>query len=82
MALFLSRELEELGVDMSEKKTVHAVISRLVKPEAPNYLSEDGGAEFNKYAHGGFKVLLDWFDDRPRLMDTFLRAFKMHVDNV
>jgi hypothetical protein len=81
IALFLSRELDYLGVSMNEKKAVHAAIARLVDPEATNHLSDDGVREFNKYAHGGYEVLLDWFDDRPRSLETFLRAFKLKVDN-
>src|SRR5262245_30682661 len=40
VAIFLSQELKELGVDMSEKKVVHAEIARLVMPESPNFLSD------------------------------------------
>ena len=80
VALFLSRELECLGVTMSEKKAVHAAIARLVDPNAPNHLSDDGVREFNKYAHGGFEVLQEWFDDRPRSLETFLRAFRRKVE--
>lgn len=35
--------------------------------------------EFNKFAHGGDEVLLDWFDDCPRSLETFLRAFQRRV---
>ena len=80
VALFLSRELEYLGVAMDEKKQVHAAISNLVRPEAPNFLSDTGVREFNKYAHGGYDVLLDWFDDRPRSLETFLRSFRRKID--
>ncbi|QKG23902.1 hypothetical protein ACTIVE_5545 [Actinomadura verrucosospora] len=80
VGLFLTRELEELGVTMDEKRAVHRAISSLVSPDAPNYLSDDGVREFNKYAHGGFDVLMDWFDDRPRTIDHFVRAYKRHVD--
>ena len=75
VSLFLGKELEYLGVPLEEKRTVHAEISRLVQPEAPNYLSDEGVREFNKYAHGGYEVLLDWFDDKPRTLETFLRGF-------
>ena len=81
VALFLSRELEYLGVAMDEKKTVHAAISKLVEPGAPNFLSDDGVREFNKFAHGGYEVLLDWFEDRPRSLETFLRMFKREIDS-
>jgi len=84
VGLFLTRELEELGVTMADKKEVHATIATLVSPDAPNHLSDDGVKEFNKYAHAGFDVLLDWFNaDRPRTLETFLRTFKNCVsDNV
>ena len=81
VALFLTRELESLGVVMTEKTSVHSVVARLVSPESPNYLSDEGVREFNKYAHGGYEVLLDWFpDDRPRTLDSFLRTFKRKLD--
>lgn len=80
IALFLSRELDYLGVTMKEKKAVHAAISRLVDPDATNHLSDDGVREFNKYAHGGYDVLLGWFDDRPRSLETFLRAFRRKIE--
>ena len=80
VALFLASELKELGVSLSEKRDVHAAIARLVTPESTNVLSGEGVREFNKYAHGGYEVLLDWFDDRPRDLPTFLRAFKQKMD--
>ena len=80
VALFLSRELDLLGVAMTEKRAVHGAIAQLVRYEAPNYLSDDGVREFNKYAFGGFDVLRDWFDDHPRSLETFLRAFKRQID--
>jgi hypothetical protein len=80
VALFLTRELAQLGVAMNEKLAVHTAISDFINPEAPNFLTEDGVKEFNKYAHGGFEVLLDWFEDRPRTIETFLRTFKHKLD--
>jgi hypothetical protein len=80
IALFLTKELEQLGVEMDEKRKVHAAIARLVSPESPTHLSDEGMREFNQYAHGGYDVLLQWFDDRPRSLETFLRTFKRQVD--
>ena len=81
VGLFLSKELRYLGVTLEEKKTVHAEISQLVQPEAPSYLSDEGVREFNKYAHGGYDVLLNWFDDRPRVLETFLRTFRKKIED-
>lgn len=81
VGLFLSKELESLGIALTEKQTVHAEISRLVQPESPNFLSNEGVREFNRYAHGGFDVLQDWFDDRPRALETFLQRYRRNIWN-
>ena len=81
VALFIKSELELLGVSMDERREVHSTISKLVTPEATNFLSDDGVREFNKYAHGGYDQLIEWFEDRPRSLDTFVRAYKRKVDD-
>ena len=81
VALFLTQELHALGVDMNDKLAVNSAISRLIDPNAPSHLSDEGMKEFNRYAYGGFEVLLDWFDDRPRTLETFLRQFKTELNN-
>ena len=65
---------------MEEKRSVHSAIAALVSPETLTHLSDNGMKEFNRYAHGGFEVLSDWFDDRPRSLETFLGGFKRNVD--
>ncbi|MXW05566.1 MAG: hypothetical protein F4Z81_10915 [Gemmatimonadetes bacterium] len=83
ISLFLTRELEKLGVTMSDKKEVHSTIAHLVSLDARNHLSTEGVHEFNKYAHAGFEMLREWFnEDRPRSLETFLRTFKLKVDKV
>ena len=33
--------------------------------------------ELNRYSYGGYEVLSqDWFDDRPRNIETFLPLYK------
>lgn len=80
VGLFLKSELELLGVSMDERREVHSTIAKLVTPEAPNFLSDEGVLEFNRYAHGGYDQLIEWFEDRPRSLETFLRAFKRRID--
>jgi hypothetical protein len=79
IALFLARELDSLGVTLKDKKTAHNQISRLVRPDSPNCLSDEGMKELNKYAAGGFEAISSWFEDRPRSLDTFLRIFSMKI---
>lgn len=73
IAIFLTRELKELGLETGERHKVHKAVAELVSARS---LTDKGVGEFNKYAHGGFDVLQDWFDDKPRTIDTFLRTFK------
>lgn len=80
VGLFLKSELELLGVSMHERHEVHSTIAKLVMPGAPNFLSDEGVREFNRYAHGGYEQLIEWFDDRPRSLETFLRTYKLRVD--
>jgi hypothetical protein len=80
VGLFLSRELKSLGFEMTEREAVHREIAKLVRFEAGNHLTAEGVGEFNQYAHGGYDVLLEWFDDRPRSLETFERVFKRKLD--
>jgi hypothetical protein len=69
IALFLKSELDELGVALNEKRKkhdVHTAIAELVDYGTQSRLSTAGMLQFNRYAHGGFEVLTEWFDDRPR----------------
>ena len=83
VALFLSRELEYLGISIDERNTVYNAISKLVQPTAPNYLSDEGTQEFNKFAYGGFDVLAqEWFDEPPKFLHDFLPTFRKNVLNI
>ena len=84
VALFLRHELEYMGVTLQEKGAVREQIARLIQPNARHFLTDEGVREFNKYAHGGFDVLQDWFGgepDRPRSLETFLRAFHRKLED-
>ncbi|MFC1954002.1 hypothetical protein ACFLU7_00390 [Chloroflexota bacterium] len=80
IALFLYSEMKQLGVKMNEKSHIYSEISRLVNPESQDHLSDEGLREFNRYAQGGYKVLEEWFDNRPQSLEAFLRRFKVKID--
>lgn len=82
IALFLIYELEYLGIRMNEKKTVHDKISELVDPNTPNFLSDEGVREFNKFAHGGYEVLSEWFTEQPQSLEVFLRTFNKKIREI
>ncbi len=75
IGFFLSRELRQLGVRLTERDALHATISRLVDPHSPSRLSDEGIKRMNEYAHGGFDVLYARFDDKPRHLETFLPLY-------
>lgn len=80
VGMFLSAEIDKLGLVMTERERVHLEIAKLVRHDSSNHLTSEGVAEFCQYAHGGFDVLLEWFDDRPRTLETFERQFKRKLD--
>ena len=81
ISLFLSKELEIMGVSMSEKSQVRAEIARLIDPQEPSGLSTTGMNEINCYSYGGYDVLAnEWFDDRPRTIEVFLPMYKIKLD--
>jgi hypothetical protein len=79
VALLLTRELQELGVKFEERATLHKEIAKLIDPLSSAHLSGPGMEEINHYAAGGFDILTDWFDDRPRHLETFLPQFQRHL---
>jgi len=79
-ALFLSQELKELGISLSERPALHAAIRGLVDPLSSAHLSDAGMKELNKYSFGGYEVLTQWFPDGPQTIETFLPLFKRHLD--
>ena len=81
VALFLARELSGLGVRLVDKTVAHKQISQLISPVSPNLLSDLGMKELNHYSAGGFEVLTEWFEDRPRQLSSFLRIFSQRIDD-
>jgi hypothetical protein len=75
IGFFLSRELRQLGIGLTERDALHGTISRLVNPHSPSRLSDEGMNRMNQYAHGGFDVLSARFDDKPRHLETFVPLY-------
>jgi hypothetical protein len=81
VALLLAKELKKLGIRFEERATLHKEIAKLIDPLSSTHLSAAGMDEINHYSFGGFDVLTDWFDDRPRHLETFLPRFREHMKN-
>lgn len=79
VAAFLAREVRAHGISTTDRAALHQTISELVDPLSPSHLSEPGMKEFNRYSYGGFDLLTEWFDDRPRAIETFLPAYHSNL---
>lgn len=82
VALLLTRELKKLGIKFEERATLHREIGKLIDPLSSTHLSSPGMDEINNYSFGGFDVLTDWFDDRPRHLETFLPQYRQYLKKV
>lgn len=81
VAMLLTQELKALGIKFDERVTLNKEISKLVDPLSSSHLSAAGMEVINCYSFGGFDVLTEWFDDRPRHLETFLPMFHRHLKN-
>lgn len=79
-SIFLSRELKAMGVQAHERDALNRNIASLVDPQGAT-LGEPGMKEMNRYVYGGFEVLTEWFDDKPRFIDAFLPAYTQQLQS-
>jgi len=79
VSLLLTRELRRMGIEFTERITLHKEIAKLIDPLSSTHLSTSGMDEINHYSFGGFDVLADWFEDRPRHLETFLPQYRQHL---
>jgi hypothetical protein len=82
VGVLLHTELASLGIDLTDQKAVHHSIVGLVKHNAPALLNDEGMRLMNQYANGGFEALCEWFEDRPRSTETFLRQYRQCVQEL
>ncbi len=75
IALFLATEIERMGVSTNDREAVHKQISKLVDPRTPSQLSEEGMKLMNQISYGGYELLTEQFEDRPRSTEAFLVKF-------
>jgi hypothetical protein len=79
VALYLSQELRSLGVDFSDRETLHDQISYLIDSMKPSRLSSEGMRRMNQYSYGGLVVLKEWFDEKPRSLEEFLPHYYRYL---
>ena len=75
VAVLLSNEVSQLGLEPEDRDAVRTVIKRLVAPDNAQSLTDEGVRLMNEYAAGGFSELQERMDDRPRSIETFPRQY-------
>ncbi len=75
IALFLATEIERMGISADDREAVHKQINGLVDPRTPSQLSEEGMKLMNQISYGGFEILTEQFEDRPRSTEAFLSRY-------
>ena len=81
VGLLINTELSRMGIDLNERTSVYSTISELVITHPP-YLSNEGIKRMNQYAHGGFDVMCEQIDERPRSMETFVRKYYRFIQDL
>ena len=81
VGLLINTELSRLGIDLNERTSVYSKISELVITSPP-YLSNEGIKRMNEYAHGGFDVLCEHMEERPRSLEIFIRSYHRLIQNL
>lgn len=75
VGLLVTAELKRNGIDLSERAAVRELFQRLVDPQSPNQLTDDGMKRMNAYASGGYDYLASKRDHRPYSGEEFLRDY-------
>lgn len=79
IAMFLESELRRMGIAISDREAVNRYVNSMVDPMAPSQLSENGLRKLNEISFGGFDVLSEYFEDRPRSTEAFLLHYEEFI---
>ena len=73
--LLVCAENEIHGIDVQERDSVQSQLRRLLDPEAPSRLSDEGVSELNAYASGGYEYLCEKCEGPPMETAAFLPRY-------
>ncbi|MGB3237839.1 MAG: hypothetical protein WBB29_06065 [Geitlerinemataceae cyanobacterium] len=71
----IDAELRRLAINLEDRDEIYREVKKIVDPNSPSDLSSEGMTRMNAYAHGGFDVLCEHFNERPRSIETFIRKY-------
>ena len=80
IGLLVIAEMKKGGIDVSERTAVRALFKRLVDPQSPNQLTDDGMRSMNAYASGGYDFLTERRETKPYTGEEFLRDYVQLIE--
>jgi len=72
IGLLIATEINRNKIDMENRERIERLMLKLVKPDSPTQLSNDGESLMNDYAENGFRRILEEIPSPPTNLDTFL----------
>ena len=82
VAQLIREELRRFKIKLDNQSEVRRKIRDLILAKSPSYLTDEGVKLMNAYASGGYEVLLEYFDDRPRTLETFIRNYHKCLNEI
>ena len=80
IGLLVVAEVRKRGIDLAEKRAVREVFRRLVTPDTPTKLTDEGMRCLNAYASGGYEFLAESRQTKPDAPEEFLRDFVLLME--
>ncbi len=80
IGLLVIAELRRVGIGFGEKAAVRDEFKRLVSPNSPSNLTDEGFKVLNGYASGGYEFLSESRETKPASVDEFLRDYLLLID--
>ena len=82
LAQLIRQELRRFKIKLDNQSGVRKKIGELILAKSPSCLTDEGVKLMNAYASGGYEVLLEYFDDRPRTVETFIRNYHKCLNKI
>lgn len=73
--LLVCAEIEGKGIALEERDDVRRELRRLLDPESPSRLSDEGVLLMNRYASGGYDYICERLEEPPRDVAAFLPRY-------
>ena len=80
IGLLITAELKRLGIEVTEKLRVRDLIKKMVTPNTPTNLTDEGQRLLNSYASGGFDFITEQRETKPYAVQEFLLDYSALIE--